>query len=190
MDADYQKVKFESFSQADKAAKALRAKNNENYAVYKKDNGWFVGGVSKSIKTPYKRIRSFDDIKALFNEIEEPVDASDISLYAEIIESEKKLDKVTQTSGADEGWHLRKCEIKTGRELGMANNSQYLVLLVEKSDAQAEIKMGGAFSPAIPLIQKQAQTLIGRPIVWHTWNSKARPTQWKNSDWFYMIEPA
>ena len=50
------------------------------------------------------------------------------------------------------------------------------------------LKMGGRFESHIPLIKKQAEKLIGNSVVWHTWNSKIRKTNWSSDSWFYLIE--
>jgi hypothetical protein len=46
--------------------------------------------------------------------------------------------------------------------------------------------MGGNFGPHIPLIQRQAGSLINSAVVWHTWNSST--SSWGADAWFYRIE--
>lgn len=190
MNLDEGKKIYASHQEAEQAAKSLRTKLNKNFAVYPTSGGWAVGGVHVNAKQPYKRVKSLLDIKALFDHLDEPVDDPEIERYAALIESESRTEKFSETNGDGEGWVLQSCSIKTGRELMMSNDNPYLVLRVKNNTDTLDIQMGGAFSPSIPLVSKQAQSLLDRAIVWHTWNSRANPAIWSRSKWFYMIEPA
>ena len=186
MDANIGKRLFTSFEDADRAAKAMRTRHNENFQPVKVEGGWVVGGSHLKSKTPYKRVKSFADIRALFEDLPDPVSEDDVNDYANHIAAETAPSEV---KGEDEGWTLVSSECLTGTQLGMKNDKTYLALTLEREGQRRRIQMGGAFSRHIPLVSHQANSLLGRRIVWHTWNPASDPAKWEDSKWFYMIEP-
>jgi hypothetical protein len=66
------------------------------------------------------------------------------------------------------------------------NKNTYLVLTLTKAQEELTLKMGGNFSRHIPLVKKQAESLVGNTVYWHTWNSKT--SSWGSNEWFYLIE--
>jgi hypothetical protein len=179
---------FASFDEAEKAAKAMRIRHNENFQAVKTDGGWVVGGVHVKSKTPYKRVKALAEIRELFCDLES-ISESDLIDYANQIAAESATSKTSEINGDGEKWRLVSWEVTTGRQLQMNNDTSYLVLTVASDKETLLIQMGGAFSRHIPLISTQAESLRGRRIVWHTWNSARQPTKWERSKWFYMIEP-
>ncbi len=188
MDVNSGKKILSSYEDAERAAKAMRARHNEPFQPVKVDGGWVVGGSQLRTKTPYKRVKSLSDIRALFDDLADSISEADVVEYASQIAAESAAAKVSVVNGDGEHWVLASSAELSGYELGMNNDTPYLVLTVENGSEKLQIKMGGAFSRHIPLISTQAQSLIGHSIVWHTWNSSREPAKWKRSEWFYLIE--
>lgn len=188
MDANTGKKLFASFEEADKAAKFMRTRHNEPFQPVKVDGGWVVGGSHLRTKTPYKRVKSLADIRALFDDVDlaDSISDDDVDAYAKQIVAETTP---SEAKGEGEGWTLVSAGRRTGRELGMTNDKVYLALDVKRGDQTLQIQMGGAFSRHIPLVEAQAKSLLDRHIIWHTWNSSSDPTKWGGNKWFYMIEP-
>ena len=178
---------FTSYDEAERAAKAMRLRHNENFQAVKADGGWIVGGVHLKSKTPYKRVKSLAEIRELFIDVDS-ISATDVVDYANQIATESAASKTSEINGGGENWRLVSWVVAPGRELEMNNDTSYLVLTVTSDQQTLRIQMGGAFSKHIPLISAQAESLRGRSIVWHTWNPARQPTRWERSKWFYMIE--
>lgn len=189
MESNSGKKLHKSYEEAQKAAEVMRARHNENFQPVKIDGGWVVGGVHVKSKTPYKRVKMFADIRALFDDVAESISEADVVDYANQIDAELATSKVSEVNGQGEDWRLVSWEVKSGRQLQMNNDTSYLVLTVQNDKQMQRIQMGGAFSRHIPLISAQAESLRGHSIVWHTWNSAQQPLRWERSKWFYMIEP-
>lgn len=136
----------------------------------------------RGVKKPF-------EIEAVFDELQGIAEAPQIKQYAGLIENGLR-EKNSLVFGENEGWRLRYFSVKSGYELLLDNHTQYLVLHVENETESLDIKMGGDFSLSIPLISKQAESLLGQIIIWHTWNPVNQPIKWKHSEWFYMIEKA
>jgi hypothetical protein len=187
MDSQTGKKRFTSYDEAERAAKAMRTRHNENFQAVKTDGGWVVGGVHVKSKTPYKRVKAMAEIRELFSELKATL-VTDVDDYANQI-AESAASKTSEINGEGENWRLVSWEVAAGRQLQMNNDTSYLVLTVESNEQTLRIQMGGAFSPHIPLISAQAESLLGRNIVWHTWNSSHQPAKWERGKWFYMIEP-
>lgn len=188
MNLDEGKKIYSSYEEAERVARAMQATYKKNFTAYRTEGGWVIGGVHINAKKPYKRVKSFNELRALFVHLDDAVDDQKIEQYANLIEIESQSDKESSLNGQDEGWLLKSWSIATGRDLSMNNDKEYLVLHIESKESKLDIQMGGAFSPSIDLISKQAQSLIGKCIVWHTWNSYGKPNKWSKSKWFYMIE--
>lgn len=188
MDSNTGKKLFTSYDEAERAAKAMRFRHNENFQTFKVDGGWAIGGVHVESKTPYKRVKALAEIRKLFNDLES-ISETDVVEYADQIASESAASKTSEINGKGEDWRLVSWEVALGRQLQMNNDTSYLVLTVANGEQTLRIQMGGAFSKHIPLISTQAESLRGRRIVWHTWNTTGQPTRWERSKWFYMIEP-
>lgn len=189
MDANDGKKIFTNYDDAERAAKAMRVRHNEPFQPVKIDGGWVVGGSHLKSKTPYKRAKSFSDIRALFDDLAESISEADVVEYANHVATESASSKVSEVNGDGEGWILTSSEVLSGSGLGMSNSTPYLVLTLKNGSQGLTIKMGGEFRRHIPLVSAQAKSLLGRSIVWHTWNSARQPTKWKRSEWFYLIEP-
>lgn len=188
MDSNTGKKLFSSYDEAERAAKAMRTRHNENFQAVKADGGWVVGGVHVKSKTPYKRVKALAEIRELFSDVES-ISETDVVDYANQIAAESAASKTSEINGEGENWRLVSWEVALGRQLQMNNDTSYLVLTVASDKQTLRIHMGGAFSKHIPLISAQAESLRDRSIVWHTWNSARQPTKWERSKWFYMIEP-
>jgi hypothetical protein len=189
METNNGKKLHNTYEEAARVAKAMRTRHDENFQPVKADGGWVVGGVHVKNKTPYKRVKAFEHLRALFEDIRDSISEADVVEYANEIDTESAL-KVSEVNGRGEDWILVSSAVMSGRELGMNNDKSYLVLTVKNDQQTLEIQMGGAFSRHIPLISAQAESLRGRSIVWHTWNSARQPAMWERSKWFYMIERA
>lgn len=188
MDSNTGKKLFSSYDEAEREAKAMRTRHNENFQAVKADGGWVVGGVHVKSKTPYKRVKALAEIRELFSDVES-ISETDVVDYANQIAAESAASKTSEINGEGENWRLVSWEVALGRQLQMNNDTSYLVLTVASDKQTLRIQMGGAFSKHIPLISAQAESLRDRSIVWHTWNSARQPTKWERSKWFYMIEP-
>lgn len=186
MDTNIGKKVFATFEDADRAAKVMRAKHGEPLQPFKANGGWVIGGRYLKSSTPYKRVKSFADIHALFDDLGDSIAEKDVAEYATHITTETVPSKVM---GEGEGWTLVRVEKLTGRQLEMKNEKTYLVLTLEQAEKTLRIQMGGAFARHIPLVSIQATSLLGRKLLWHTWNPEADPTKWGTNKWFYMIEP-
>lgn len=182
------KKNFTSYDEAERAAKAMRTRHNENFQAVKADGGWVVGGVHVKSKSPYKRVKALAEIRELFTDLESITETNVVD-YANQIAAESAAAKTSEINGEGENWQLVSWEVALGRQLQMNNDTSYLVLTVASDKQTLRIQMGGAFSTHIPLISAQAESLRGRSIIWHTWNSARQPTHWERSKWFYMIEP-
>lgn len=189
MDANSGKKLFTSYSEAEKIAQAMRARHNEPFQVVKVEGGWVVGGTHVKTKIAYKRVKSFADIRALFDDLADSISEEDVSEYANQIAKESTSSKVSDVNGDGENWTLTSSEVLPGIALGMSNSTPYLVLSLVNGDQRLHIKMGGEFRRHIPLVAAQAKSLIGRNIIWHTWNPARQPAMWRRSEWFYLIEP-
>lgn len=190
MESNGGKKLHKSYEEAERAAKAMRTRHNENFQPIKATEGWVVGGIHVKSKTPYKRVKAFTDVHGLFDDIADLISETDVVEYANQIDAELDASKVSEINGHGENWRLVSWEIMSGRQLQMNNATSYLVLTVQNDMRELRIQMGGAFSRHIPLISAQAEALRGRSIVWHTWNPARQSTKWEPSKWFYMIEPA
>lgn len=192
MNLDIGKVIFSSFAEAQQAVKQMRTRHDQNFSAYKTDKGWAVGGVHMKQKKEYKRAKSLADIKSLFADIEFDSKDEKIVEYFEIISTESSANKVTTANGNENYWVLESVQILPGNELGMSNSKKYLTLIVKnENNDELRLKMGGAFEKSISLVKKQAEDLLHKPIIWHTWNSsKTNSTTWGSDSWFYLIEEA
>jgi hypothetical protein len=177
---------YASFSEAEKVAEKMSRTHNEGFNVYKVEGMWAVGGVHFR-KNNKQKIKSFDDLRIILNEFMSDKDDSSVEEYIEEIENDLQS-KESTVQGEDTDWMLKDVKILLGKEIGMSinNNNSYLVLFVEKGIEKISLKMGGNFSQHIPLIQRQANSLINSNIIWHTWNSKS--SNWQENAWFYRIE--
>jgi hypothetical protein len=190
MDANSGKKLYGSYEDAERVAKLMRFRYDEPFKPVKVDEGWVVGGVHLKSKTPYKRVKSLSAIHALFDDQDDLVSETDVSDYANQIATDFASEKVSEINGSGEDWILASSEVLPGSELGMRNSTPYLVLTLKNDKQSLLIKMGGEFRRHIPLVSAQAKSLLGRSIIWHTWNSSRQQTNWKRSEWFYLIEPA
>ncbi|MCC6852176.1 MAG: hypothetical protein IT502_07675 [Rubrivivax sp.] len=186
MDANSGKKLFASYEDADRAAKAMRTRHDEPFRPVKVEGGWVVGGRHLKRLAPYKRVKAFADIPALFAELADSVSENDVAEYANQIRAENAPSEVI---GEGERWKLISADVQIGKQLGMKSDKPYLVLTLTREAQTLRIQMGGAFSRHIPLIARQAESLLGRNIIWYTWNPSNDPTKWENNKWFYMIEP-
>lgn len=181
-----EKKLFASFSEAEKVAEKMSRTHNEGFNVYKVHDMWAVGGVHLKNNNKQK-IKSFDDLRIILNEFVSDKDDSSVDDYIKVIENDLQ-DNENTIQGENTDWILKDIKILLGKEIGMSvnNNNSYLVLFIERGHEKLSIKMGGNFSSHIPLIQRQANSLINSKIIWHTWNSKS--SNWKENAWFYRIE--
>jgi len=179
-----------TFSDAEKEAENLRRKFKEPFVIYKSKDGWLVGGAHLKKERKMKRINQFSDLKELFKDIEGNYTDADIENYYETISQENSSEKISESSGDENNWILESVEILKGNLLGMHNTKLYLTLFLTNSNGdKLRLKMGGAFESSIQLIHRQALSLLQKPIIWHTWNSKYKNNnQWSSDAWFYLIE--
>ncbi len=186
MDLNLGKKIFSSFEDAEKAAASMRKSKSEPFKTYKVNGGWAVGGVH--LNTPAKKVKSLSDLKTVLNNLKSSDEDDSVEEYIDLIESESKSDKINTVFGTEQIWRLISYSEKSGTQLGMKNNKNYLVLEITNGTEIKKPKMGGAFEPHIPLMKKIAETLINSPVIWHTWNPKSNPNQWNNDSWFYRLE--
>ena len=183
---DIGKKLYDTYSEAEKIAEKMSRTHNEGFNVYKVEDKWAVGGVHIK-KNNKQKIKSFDDLRIILNEFMSNADDTSVEDYIEDIENDLQS-KESSIQGENTDWILKDVKILLGKEIGMSlnNSNSYLVLFLEKGLEKILLKMGGNFSPHIPLIQRQANSLINSNIIWHTWNSKS--SNWQENAWFYRIE--
>ena len=148
---------------------------------------WVVGGVHmRKVKTV---IKSLVDLHQLLDSYKEGEDDASIDAYISDIAAEGLVSE-SEEMGAGQKWILLSAESKRGCDIGMSpfNQTTYLVLSLKRSDATITIKMGGKFGVHIPVVKRQCDKLLNRPVRWYTWNSKIRKTSWSSDEWFYLIE--
>jgi hypothetical protein len=188
MDLDIGKKLFDSFAEAEKVAVSMRRSHKEAFKAYRVGNQWAVGGVHVKSSNKKVKVTSLDDIRALLYEYKESEEDSSVEDYIAEIANES-TSKTSSIQGESDDWLLRKVELKFGHEIhGMSANNKntYLVLTLTKAKEELTLKMGGNFSRHIPLVKKQAESLVGNTVFWHTWNSKT--STWGSNEWFYLIE--
>ncbi len=189
MDINEGKKRFQSWEEADRVAKRMRNKHGEKYTVYRDGDAWLIGGDNKkTVKSPPRKARSFSDIRQLMYQYKLSDNDTSIDEYVDEIEQEH-ANKESVDQGYGENWILENAEALPGCEIGMAstNKNIYLRLTLIKGDSQRiHIKMGGAFSRHIPLVKRQAESLLNKPVVWYTWNN--RGSSWGEFEWFYRLE--
>ena len=178
---------FDSYAEAEKVAAKMSRTHNEGFNVYKVGTQWAIGGVHTKNVQRKQKIKSFDDIRILLDEFKESEDDYSVEDYISQIENDS-ISKESSIQGVADEWTLKTVSLKLGREIGMAqtNDKTYLVLSLMKGEQNLMLKMGGNFSRHIPLIKRQAESLINSAIVWHTWNSNT--SSWGADAWFYRLE--
>lgn len=187
MDINDGKQLFDSKMDAERIAQKMSRSHSEAFTVYKVGSKWTVGGVHIKAAPKNSKVKSLEDIRILLQDFVESEDEASVDDYITEIQNES-LGKESSTQGESDDWILRKVELKMGCEIGMSqtNSKTYLVLSLDKTAERVTVKMGGNFSRHIPLISRQAESLKGRAVIWHTWNNKT--SNWGGNDWFYRIE--
>jgi len=187
MTLDDGKRLFDSFAEAEKVATKMSRSHNEGFSVYKVGNQWAIGGVHTKEVRKKQKIKSFDDIRLLLEEFKETHSDTSVEDYISEIENDS-LVKESSIQGESDEWILRAVALKFGHEIDMSpkNTNTYLVLSLSKGEHKLTLKMGGNFSSHIPLIKKQAESLIDSAVIWHTWNSST--SNWNKDAWFYRLE--
>lgn len=178
---------YTSFDEAQMAAAKMSRKHNEGFNVYKVGNQWAIGGVHTQSIQRKQKFNSFDALRVLLDSFKESEEDTSVEDYIADIETDS-LAKESSVLGETDDWVLNEVSLKLGRDIGMshANNKTYLVLSLTNGTQKLILKMGGNFCPHIPLIQRQAESLINSPVVWHTWNNSS--SNWDSDAWFYRIE--
>jgi hypothetical protein len=181
------KVLFPTFSEASNVASKMRRNTESPLTVYKVGEKWAVGGTHMRNINQRKTIKSFDEIKLLLDPFKRSGDDLSVDEYISDIELES-INNQSVGNGFGDDFILINVSIRCGNEIGMSksNFNSYLVLEVANAKSSHLIKMGGKFARHIPLIKRQAESLINHPIIWHTWNNSS--SSWGSNDWFYRIE--
>lgn len=163
---------------------------NINCKAYKTKDGWRVAKYNIDSNKNIESFKWLDEIRtSFFKKINTEKNDSEINSYIALIKHKSNSEKVSTINGLDSKWILETVKIMTGRQLNMNNDNNYLTLTVSKNGAMKQIiKMGGAFECTIPLIKRQAEELISKPVTWHTWNAPSKPNQWLSNEWFYLLE--
>jgi hypothetical protein len=187
MDINDGKQLFDSKMEAERVAQKMSRAHSEAFSVYKVGSKWAIGGVHIKPTPKNSKVKSLEDIRILLQDFVESEDEASVDDYITEIQNESQ-GKESSTQGESDDWVLKNVELKMGREIGMSqtNSKTYLVLSLEKAVERLTVKMGGNFSRHIPLIRRQAESLKGRAVIWHTWNNKT--SNWAGNDWFYRIE--
>ena len=186
MNLDHGKNVFKTQEEAQKVAQRMSRNHEKPFKAYLVDGGWAVGG--KFFKNPIKKIKSLSDMREILNQFKESEDDCSVDEYTNLIKSEENSNKVSTTFGNDSIWTLISYETMTDAQLGMKTGSNYLVLEITNGIETKRPKMGGAFQPHIPLMNKIAESLLHKPVEWSTWNSISNPDKWGNDSWFYKLE--
>lgn len=188
MDINEGKKRFQSWEEADRVAKRMRNKHGEKYTIYRDGDAWLIGGDSKKSVKSSRKTRSFSDIRQLMYQFRLSDADTSVDEYVDEIEQGHST-KESVDQGYGENWILERADELPGCDIGMAvtNKNLYLQLTLKKGDSQrVNIKMGGAFSRHIPLVKRQAESLLNKPVVWYTWNNGR--SNWGEFEWFYRIE--
>jgi hypothetical protein len=178
---------YTSHADAEKVAAKMSRTHNEGFNVYKVGNQWAIGGVHLKTAQMKPKVKSLSDIRALLDEFREFEQDTSVEDYIAEIERDSQNKESLIQGGPDE-WILKSISVRLGNEIGMSlsNNKEYLVLSLEKETQKLTLKMGGNFSRHIPLIKRQAESLIDSAVIWHTWNNNG--SNWGSDSWFYRIE--
>lgn len=188
-DLDQGKVVFATFDEAERTATKMRKSHGAAFQVYKVEGGWAIGGVHVKKKREPQKKKSFLDLKSLLEEYKTYENDNSVDNYIHDVVAESEKEHVESVSnGENLLWILIGVNVLTGRELQMANDKKYLVLTIKNDVEQKQIQMGGAFERHIPLVSRLADSLQGKSILWHTWNSKSNANKWTSDKWFYLIE--
>ncbi len=167
----------------------MRKSHGAAFQVYKVEGGWAIGGVHVKKKREPQKKKSFLDLKSLLEEYKTYENDNSVDNYIHDVVAESEKEHVESVSnGENLLWILIGVNVLTGRELQMANDKKYLVLTIKNDVEQKQIQMGGAFERHIPLVSRLADSLQGKSILWHTWNSKSNANKWTSDKWFYLIE--
>ena len=184
MNSDFGKALFSSYEEALRVSNSLVKKHKRGFNVYKIGSNWAIGGVhTKKIHN----VKSFNELKEIYDSLA-MIDSNDLvdDYFKDIEENSKKDDSLI--CGEADAWILDSCEIKQGFDIGFNNGNSYLCLKVIRGDDFLILKMGGKFSKYIPLLMKQCSMLRSKNVIWYTWNSRFKETNWSSSEWFYRIE--
>ena len=169
-DLNQGKVVFTTFDEAERTATKMRKSLGAAFQVYKAEGGWAIGGVHVKKKREPLRKKSFLDLKSLLDEYKAYENDNSVEDYIHDVVAESKKEHVESVSnGENLLWILIGVNVLTGRELQMTNDKNYLVLTIKNDLDQKRIQMGGAFERHIPLVSRLADSLQGKPILWHTW---------------------
>lgn len=187
MNPNMGKTSFSSKASAEKAAKAMRRKHGEAFTTYESRGSWYVGGRFLKPK-PKAKVKSLQEIRQLWQEdyFDHQEDLA-VNNYVEQVENNlARGQQESVAKGDDAIWTLVGFGQKTGIEVGLKNNTNYLVLEITNGLETIYPKMGGAFSRHIPLMIKIAERLKDKPVIWSTWNNKG--SSWTTNDWFYRLD--
>lgn len=178
---------FATYSEANKVAASMSRTHKEGFEAYKVGNEWAVGGVHTKTIHKKPKVNAFEDIRILLEEFKESANDTSVEDYISEIEFDSQS-KESTIQGVADVWILKSVDMQLGRDIGMSqtNDKNYLVLALEKGSQKLMLKMGGNFSRHIPLIKRQAESLLNSAVVWHTWNSST--SNWGNDAWFYRLE--
>jgi len=188
MNINQNKVTFKNKKDAEQAAQSMSRNYDEPFGVYQIPGiGWAVGGIFLKKKRPIK-VKSISEIKDLWEEFKEDKFDTSVDDYSDAVLAKELINEVSIANGDDSIWVLVDFDIKTGYELGMKNAERYLVLEITNGIERLNPKMGGPFGRYIPLMERVAESLRGKPVIWSTWNPKYDPNKWGNNSWFYKLE--
>jgi hypothetical protein len=188
MEVNQGKSSFSSQKEAQAIAKRMSHKYSEAFTVYQAKNGqWYVGGKFATYQ-PKTKLHSLVDLKEAWAQyLEHDNDNSVTEFVSDITDKLAENIEESVDRGSDAIWTLIGFSENTGIELGFKNSNSYLVLEISNGTETINPKMGGAFSRHIPLMKKVAANLVGKPVVWSTWNRRGS-SQWANDDWFYKLD--
>jgi hypothetical protein len=185
---NFGKVVFKTQEEAQKVAQRMSQNRDEPFTTYKIPNsGWAVGGVFLKKKHTLK-VKSIKDIRHLWEEFKEDEFDTSVDEYTTEVEAKELSGEISTAYGDDSVWILVSHYIKSGTELGMRTTGSYLVLEITNGIETVYPKLGGAFGRHIPLMSKVANSLMEKPVIWSSWNSKSTPDKWDNNSWFYKLE--
>lgn len=179
---------FHSFLDAKKIVQKMSQDHGHGFEVYKVGNLWAIGGIHMKKINQKDKIKSFDDIRILLDKFKNSSEDESVEEYIVDIR-EESASKESSIHGELGEWILHSVDIKLGRDIGMSvsNQKKYLILSLRRDGEDLAIKMGGKFDRHIDLIKRQADSLVGSAINWHTWNNQS--SSWSGDSWFYRIEP-
>jgi hypothetical protein len=184
MNSDVGKALFDSYAEASAVSTSLTRRHKRGFNVYKSGYKWAVGGVHTKRVV---KVKSLADMRKLYHQSMGEHNETLVDDYIYDIEADSQKVE-TIVCGESDAWVLAEFAVKRGYDIGLNNGTDYLCVKVVRGSESLELKMGGKFSVYTPILVKRCEALLNKNIIWFTWNSRIKESNWSSSEWFYRIE--